>query len=49
VFDDLRPEPDVPPPALGANTREVLASCDFAQSEIEEMINAGVASAQRAS
>jgi crotonobetainyl-CoA:carnitine CoA-transferase CaiB-like acyl-CoA transferase len=49
VFDDLRPEADVPPPALGADTREVLASCDFAESEIEEMINAGIASARRES
>jgi crotonobetainyl-CoA:carnitine CoA-transferase CaiB-like acyl-CoA transferase len=48
VFDDLPLDADMPPPGLGAHTREILAACDFAEAEIEAMVDAGIAGARRA-
>jgi len=48
VFDDLPLDSDTPPPALGADTREILADCGFAETEIQAMLESGIAGAQHA-
>jgi crotonobetainyl-CoA:carnitine CoA-transferase CaiB-like acyl-CoA transferase len=43
VFEGVEPQPDSPPPALGADTREVLSACGYTDAEVESMLASGVA------
>ena len=45
VFGGVAPEADMPPPALGADTRTVLGECGYSAQEIEDMLSNGIARA----
>lgn len=42
IFDGLEGRPDRAAPALGADTREILAGCGYDESQIEALIGQGV-------
>lgn len=43
-FHGIVSRPDTPPPAHGADTRDLLASCGYGDADIERLISLGVAS-----
>ena len=45
VFVGVAPQADMPPPALGADTRTVLGECGYSAQEIEDMLSNGIARA----
>ena len=43
VFGGVAPEADIPPPALGADTWNVLRECGYSAAEIDDMLTQGIA------
>lgn len=43
VFGGVAPQADLPPPALGADTRTVLSECGYSTAEIDDMLAQGIA------
>jgi crotonobetainyl-CoA:carnitine CoA-transferase CaiB-like acyl-CoA transferase len=45
LFDGVEPEADEPPPALGADTRQILMDYGYTAAEVDELLALGVAKA----
>jgi crotonobetainyl-CoA:carnitine CoA-transferase CaiB-like acyl-CoA transferase len=43
VFGGVAPEADIPPPALGEDTRAVLSECGYSSLEIDDLLASGIA------